>query len=103
MIKILKVESLTYRPGWDVTIQKVSTDEKKTENMTFYWPGKERPDEKILAGKFAYFQQQFDEPEPVPEKVYTQFEIDAVLKEKKYFTNGQHFPGDLPTKTVGGK
>ena len=41
--------------------------------------------------------------EPVPEKVYTQSEIDAALKEKKYFSNGQHYPDDLATKTIGVK
>jgi len=28
-IKILKTEKLTYRDGWDVTINKVSTDDKR--------------------------------------------------------------------------
>jgi len=42
-------------------------------------------------------------PEPEPEKTYTQSEVEAVLKEKKYFLNGQHFPGDLAAKTLGVK
>jgi hypothetical protein len=44
---------------------------------------------------------------PIPEeKIFRQSEIDSILKEKKYFINGQHFPGDLQVKTIaplGGK
>jgi len=59
-----------------------------------------KDDEKIIASKIESKLLALSTviPEPEPEKVYTQKEIDNVLVEKKYFTSGKKFPGDLPTK-----
>ena len=105
MIKILKTEKLIYHNGWDVTINKESTDKTRQENMVFFWPGKDEPDKKILEKKFEYFQKQFDEPEPVSEKNYTESDVVKELIIKKYLVEGQKF-ADLPVKTIsplGGK
>jgi hypothetical protein len=40
-------------------------------------------------------------PEIIPEKQYSQTEVDSILKEKKYLDKGKHFPSDLPVKTLG--
>ncbi len=102
MVKLIKTEKLTFRPGWDVTIELIN--ETKKENITFYWPRKEQPDEKILADKFKYLETQFNEAESAPVKTYSQTDIDNILKEKKYLTGDQHFPSDLPIKitAIGG-
>lgn len=92
-IKILSVKPEIYRGGWDVTVE--LSNMAKTENVTFYWPRKEKPDDRILAGKFQYLGTQFDAPEPVQEKTYAQSEVDRILIDKKYFIAGQHFPIDL--------
>jgi hypothetical protein len=96
-IKILNKTKLDYRPGWDVTIE--LSNETKKGNMVFYWPGKDEPDEKILETKFEYFSKQFDEPEPVPEKIYTETDVVKELVTKKYLIEGQKF-ADLPVKTI---
>jgi hypothetical protein len=61
-----------------------------------------KDDEKIIATKIEdkLLALSTIVPEPEPEKVYTQKEIDDTLIEKKYFTPGKMFPADLPTKTV---
>ena len=105
MIKILKTEKLIYRNGWDVTINKESTDKTRQENMVFFWPGKDEPDKKILEKKFEYFQKQYDDEVAfVPEKVYTETEVVNELITKKYLVKGQKF-ADLPVNSlsVGGK
>jgi len=105
MIKILNKQHISHRIGWDVTINKESTDKTRQENMVFFWPGKDEPDEKILEAKFEYFQKQYDdEVAAVPEKVYTETEVVKELITKKYLVEGQKF-ADLPVKSlsVGGK
>jgi len=92
---MLSKTKLEYRQGWDVTIE--LSNETKTQNMVFYWPGKAEPDEKILADKFTYFSDQFDAPEPIPEKIYTETEVVKELITKKYLVEGQKF-SDLPAK-----
>ena len=101
MIKIIKTEKNRYTAGWDVTVE--ISNETKNIVMTFYWPRKEQPDEKILAGKFTYLENQFNDIEPQPENSYLQSEIDRMLIDKKYLIAGQHFPSDLPVKPIGGK
>jgi len=94
-IKILSIRPEINRGGWDVTIE--LSNVSKTQNKTFYWPGKDKPDEKILADKFTYFSDQFDAPEPIPEKIYTETEVVKELITKKYLVEGQKF-SDLPAK-----
>ena len=96
-IKILSIRPEINRGGWDVTIQ--LSNVLKTQNKTFYWPQKDKPNNKILKDKFKYFSDQFDVVEPEPEKNYSETEINTILKEKKYFTNGNKFPDDLPDKS----
>ena len=94
-IKILSIRPEINRGGWDVTIE--LSNVSKTQNKTFYWPGEVKPNDKILKDKFNYFSDKFD-TEIEPEKIYSESEINTILKEKKYFTNGNKFPDDLPDK-----
>ena len=95
-IKILSVKPEINRGGWDVTIE--LSNVSKTQNKTFYWPGKDKPNDKILKDKFDYFSDKFDTVESEPEKIYSESEINIILKKKKYFVSDEKFPGDLPDK-----
>ena len=97
-IKILSIKPEINRGGWDVTIE--LSNNLKTQNMIFYWPLTDKPDDKILSDKFKYFSDKFDVVEPELEKFYTESEINTILKEKNYFTNGNKFPNDLPNNKI---
>jgi len=96
-IKILSIRPETNRGGWDVTIE--LSNVSKTQNKTFYWPDKDKPDNKILSDKFDYFSDKFD-TEIEPEKIFSGSEINEILREKKYFVADEKFPDDLIEKTI---
>ncbi len=97
-IMITKTEQLKYREGFDVSVVMESDDGRKGYK-TFFVPGKIEPTKETLQVKLDKFIEDFNTV-PVEPKIYQQEEIDEILVQKKYFTQGQKFPDDLPGKPV---
>jgi len=86
--KLNRVDPLDYRPGWDVTC--VVTDGVRTQGMTFYWPEKEQPNEKVLALKFQALCDGFDaEKAIVPDTMLSKRDVESLLIEKQLLKTGE--------------
>ena len=88
------------RQGWDVTLW--MEHEGKEGWVTFYWPQKDKPDEKILSDKAVHLVNNFiDFLNQVEVKdTFTRDEVEASLKEKGYLTGEQTFE-ELASKEAG--
>ena len=96
LAKILKKQKLSYRNGYDITVEFDDDGTKYTK--TFYFESKTEPTDKKLENRIAHIQSNvqndIDNP-PVPEK--TESEIIDILIEKGLLTEGQTID-DLKTK-----
>ena len=97
-ITITKIEQLTYREGFDVSVV-MESDDGRDGYKTFFVPGKVKPTQKTLQPKLDKFINNFNIV-PVEPKTYQQEEVDEILVQKKYLVKGQKFPDDLPIKPL---
>jgi hypothetical protein len=96
--KLLRSWPEGHRPGWDVMIELI--DGERRQCVTFYWPEKEQPTEKILAEKLAKFDADFIAEGLIkPEVIMTKTEVEKILIDKGYLSAGQSLD-DLATKEV---
>jgi len=86
-----------HRKGYNVSVFMVA-DDGRERSKTFYKNSDTEPTQESLQPKLDRFLEDHNTPGLGPEKVYTESDINKILKEKKHFKDGDKFPDDLKDK-----
>ena len=96
MASIVVNKIVSKRKGYDVYSTMVS-DDGRVRYKKFFWESESEPTLVELQDKLDAFLASHNVV-PDIEKIYTEREINKILKKKKYFTGSDRFPDDLPDK-----